>query len=357
MTAAPSLGAVDAPATDTPTTDAPATNLPAEQWAQAAELLTAAKEVALVCHLHPDGDALGSMLALGLGLQNLGKGVVASWSEGIELPPTYRMLPGQDLLCRPSEFPATPDVLVTLDTSSRERLGDLEPAVDRAGAVLVIDHHARGDAFGAHHLVDPAAAATAVVVEELLRRLGVPLTPEIATCLYTGLTTDTGSFKYASTTPAIHRLAARLLATGIRHDVISRQIWDTNPFGYVRLLGAALDRAILEPAAAGGLGLVWTTTTAQDLRAHGLTMPEIEGIIDVLRTADRAEVAIVVKGDANGTLKVSTRSKGRIDVGAVCAALGGGGHRFAAGVTSYDGVEATVLALRNLLAEAPHLPE
>lgn len=333
-----------------------ATILTEAEWDAAIRLLRGAGRIALLCHLHPDGDALGSMLALGIGLRHLGADVVACWSEGVELPPTYRMLPGRELLVPPSAFPRAPELLVTLDTSSPERLGDLEPVLDAARDVLVIDHHAVGDGFGTERLIDGSAAATAVVVEELLRRLGVPLDAEIATCLYTGLTTDTGSFKYASTTPAVHELAARLLNTGIRHDVLARQIWDTNPFGYLRLLGAALNRAAIEPEAAGGLGMVWTWTSRDELDSYGLTMPEIEGFIDVLRTADGAEVAAVCKGDSDGTVKVSLRSKGRIDVSEICAALGGGGHRFAAGFTSELGVGDTMRTLCRLLAEAPHLP-
>lgn len=333
-----------------------ATMLAEEQWGSAVDLLRGSRRVALLCHLHPDGDALGSMLALGIGLRRLGKEVAGCWSDGVDLPPTYRMLPGREILVPPAKFPPAPALLVTLDTSSPARLGELAQVLGAAGRVLVIDHHAVGNGFGTDHLIDDTAAATAVVVEELLRRLGVSLDAEIATCLYTGLTTDTGSFKYASTTPAVHELAARLLATGIRHDVLARQIWDTNPFSYLRLLGSALNRAAIDPAAAGGLGLVWTWTSRDELDAYGLTMPEIEGFIDVLRTADGAEVAVVCKGDSDATVKVSMRSKGRIDVSEICAQLGGGGHRFAAGFTSEVGVGATMGILGRLLAAAPHLP-
>lgn len=335
----------------------PTSAIPDAGWTSAVGLLRAAGSVVLVCHVNPDGDAVGSMLGLGLALRAAGIPAVASFGGGPELPPTYRLLPGQDLIRHPADLPPAPAVLVTLDTNSPERLGELEPLLDSAGAVLVLDHHAQGDGFGSHHLVDREAAATAVLAEELVTRLGVPLDRDIAACLYTGLTTDTGSFKYASTTAATHELAARLLATGLRHDRIARLIWDTSPFGYVRLLGLALTRAVLEPDAVGGLGLVWTTTTADELAEHGLTMPEIEGIIDVVRTADTAEVAVVLKGDLDGTVKVSTRSKGRIDVGAICVRQGGGGHRFAAGFTSYDDPLATMATVRSALAEAPHLPE
>lgn len=311
----------------------------------------------LACHVNPDGDALGSMLALGIALRAAGKQVVASWgSEPFAVPVSYRTLPGQELLVPASQVPARPDLMVTFDTGSTDRLGSLADRVPRAREVVVLDHHTTNTRFGTINVVDPTAAATAVVVVELLDRMGLELTPEVAAPLYTGLVTDTGSFKYAATTPAVHHLAARLLATGIAHDEISRHIWDTEPFAYVQLLGAACSRAVLEPDEVGGLGLVWTTVTAEDLQRCGLALSDVEGVIDAVRVAQEAEVAVVVKSDpADGLLKVSTRSKGGVDVGEVCQALGGGGHRFAAGFTSDDDVPGTMARLRQALAGAPHL--
>ena len=273
------------------------------------------------------------------------------------MPAAYTGLPGLDLLVPVAQIPEAPGLLVIFDTGSIDRLGALADRVPAAADVLVIDHHVSNTRFGTVNLVDVDAAATAVVVVELLDRLGLPLTAEIAAPVYTGLVTDTGSFKYAGTTPAVHELAARLLATGIRHDLISRDIWDNASFGYVQLLGAACARAVLEPAAVAGRGLVWTTVTDADLTATGLALSDVEGVIDVVRTAREAEVAAVLKHDpADGWLKVSTRSKGAVDVGAVCGSLGGGGHRFAAGFTSGDDVDGTLDKLRAALAAAPHLP-
>jgi phosphoesterase RecJ-like protein len=327
-------------------------------WTEAVRLLTSYDEVALVCHVGPDGDALGSMLALGLALRARGTKVRASWgSEPFEVPTAYASLPGLDLLVEAEQIPEAPGLLVTFDTGSADRLGALSDRVETAQDVLVIDHHVTNTRFGTVNVVDDLAAATAVVVVELLDRMGLPLTAEIAASVYTGLVTDTGSFKYAATTPQVHELAARLLATGIRHDVISREIWDTAPFAYVQLLGAVCSRALLERAEVGGLGLVWATVTGDDLDRFGLALSDVEGVIDVLRTSREAEVAAVLKTDpADGLLKVSTRSKGAIDVGEVCTALGGGGHRFAAGYTSSDDAETTVGRLRDCLATAPHLP-
>ena len=332
-------------------------SLAEQDWAAACALLRGADEVALVCHVQPDGDALGSMLALGAALRAQGRRVCCSWgSEPFEVPAAYRFLPALDLLVPAGQVPEAPALLVTLDTGSVDRLGTLARQVTTARDVLVLDHHVSNTMYGTVNLVDTGAAATAVVVAELLDRLGLPIDAQVAAPLYTGLVTDTGSFKYAASTPAVHELAGRLLATGIRHDVISRQIWDTQPFGYVQLLGDVCARAQLEREEVGGLGLVWTTVGPDDLDRHGLALSDVEGVIDVVRSAQEAEVALVVKADpADGLLKLSMRSKGAVDVGEVCTRLGGGGHRFAAGATSYDDLEATVAAVRAGLAAAPHL--
>ena len=328
------------------------------EWAAAVQLLTTYDEVALVCHVGPDGDALGSMLGLGLALRAAGKKVVASFgSEPFEVPVPYRGLPGQDLLVPADQVPAAPGLLVTFDTGSTDRLGSLADRVASAQDVLVLDHHVTNTRFGSVNLVDMQAAATAVVVIDLLDRLGLELTADIAAPLYTGLITDTGSFKYSATTPAVHELAARLLATGIRHDLISREIWDTASFGYVKLLGLVCARSVLEVDEVDGLGLVWTAIGADDLHRYDLVLSDVEGVIDVVRMAREAEVAVVVKTDPeDGWLKVSMRSKGRVDVGALCSELGGGGHRFAAGFTSYELLSGTMDRVRTALATAPHLP-
>ena len=328
------------------------------QWDEVVRLLRSARSVVLACHVGPDGDALGSMLALGLALRDLGKDVVASWGGApFEVPATYAYLPGLDLLVPPADVPVAPELLVTLDSGSTDRLGSLADRVRTAGCCVVVDHHASNTRFGAVNLVDETSAATAVLVAELVDRLGVPLTHDLAVGLYTGLVTDTGSFKYSATTPAVHALAGRLLATGIRHDLISRAIYDDAPFGYVQLLGRACAGAALEVEAVGGLGLVHCLVPAEDLTRSGLGLADVEGVIDVLRVAQEAEVAVVLKGDpVEGGFKVSTRSKGAVDVGAVCTALGGGGHRFAAGFTSWDDGPSTLERLRKELDAAPHLP-
>lgn len=344
---------------------ATSTELSEADWAVAVDLLRgevdAGRPVVLACHVHPDGDALGSTLALGVALRDAGAEVLATYgSEPFEVPRALAHLPGQVLLVPPAEVArrtgGAPDLVVTLDTGSADRLGTAGPLAAAAGAVLVVDHHASNTRFGTHLLLDTQAAATAVLVEELVHRLGLPLTLEVATAVYTGLTTDTGSFRFAATTPAVHALAARLLAAGVRHDLISRAVFDTSPFAEVQLLGRLLTRAELERDAVGGLGLVWTVAAAADLADLGVGLAEVEGVMAALRTTAEAEVALVLKpGPAGGTV-VSSRSKGAVDVGAVCTALGGGGHRFAAGVTLAAAPAEALAVLRAALAAAPHLP-
>ncbi|GAB3172884.1 phosphoesterase RecJ-like protein [Micromonospora palomenae] len=309
--------------------------------------LPADARVLLICHVNPDGDALGSMLGFGLGLRRLGvRHLQATFPGPPEVPEPFRWLPGLDLLVPSTGAYPDPDLVVCFDAASESRLGELVDRLDTAGDALVLDHHASNTRFGRVHLVDPAAAATSVVVDELLTRLDVPLDAEIAQCLYVALTTDTGSFRFEATTPAVHQFAARLLATGIRPGDISRQVFDTRPFGAVRLFGEVLGRARLEPSAAAGHGLVWTYATQDDLARHDQRPYVLEALIDSVRCTAEADVACVLKQVGPAEWAVSMRSKGAVDVSAVAVALGGGGHRFAAGFTGAGSAEDVVRSIR-----------
>ncbi|MCX4746407.1 bifunctional oligoribonuclease/PAP phosphatase NrnA [Kitasatospora sp. NBC_01287] len=322
----------------------------AEVWEQVLAEIGAAGEIDLVCHITPDGDALGSALAAGLALRSLGHRVRVSFGDDPQIiPDSLSFLPGQELIVPAAELPDRPELVICFDVASEGRLGLLREKAFAARVLVVLDHHASNPGFGTHRIIDPGAPATAVLVDELLRRLRVPLDQDIATCLYTGVASDTGSFKYPGTTPATHELAGRLLATGIRQDLISRRLWDTSSFGYLKVLAAALDRAVYEPDAAGGRGLVWTWVPYQDLVLFSVTVEEIEGLIDVLRKPAEAEVALVLKQDPDGTLRGSCRAKGAVDLAAVCAELGGGGHTFQAGFSLRTDVLSAVARFRAAL--------
>lgn len=318
----------------------------------AAELVGSATDVTLVAHVHPDADALGSALALGLALRQRGAAVRVSFGAPAETPESLRGFDVADLIVPPGQVPARPELLVALDTASRSRLGCLSDRIDTASAVLVIDHHDTNDRFGTHHLVDPGAEATAVLVLELIDALEIPLDEPTARCLYAGLVTDTSCFRRAD--PGTHAVAARLLAAGVDPNATARELLDTHPFGWLAMLGAVLGRARLEPVSAQGLGLVHTTVRLADVA--GLRSEEVESVVDLVRTTSEAEVAAVLKETGLDRWSVSLRAKQRLDVSAAAAELGGGGHRLAAGFSA-DGTANDVLdALRAALHRAPMIP-
>lgn len=303
-------------------------------WSEAVTALRSCRDagttVALACHVDPDGDALGSMLALQLALRAAGWQTVASWGgEPFAVPPQYTFLPGLDTLVPPRDFPERPELLIALDTGSRERLGSLEAVAERAGTVIVIDHHVSNTGFGDIDLVAPRAAATAMLVDELLRRLELPLVHDVAVGLYTGLVTDTGRFQHRSTGPDAMAFGGRLLDQGIPHAEMTRQMFETHSFGYLKLLGHVLGQAVFDER----LGLLYSSVNQDDLARWGVALEETESLIDVLRTVDSAETIAVLKELPDGSWRVSLRSKGGVDVGTLAKDLGGGGHAYLAGFT------------------------
>jgi phosphoesterase RecJ-like protein len=308
--------------------------------------------VLLVCHVNPDGDALGSMLGFGLGLRRLDvEQLQAAFPGEFEVPEPFVALPGLDLLVPAAEAWQDPDLMIVFDVAAESRLGSLVDRLPRAKATIVLDHHASNTSFGGINLVDASAAATSVVAEQLLARLDVPLDPEIAECLYVALATDTGSFKFDMTTPQVHEMAARLIATGIRPGEISRRIFDSRPFGAMKLFGEVLSRAQLDPTAAGGHGMVWTYATLDDLARHSQRPYVMDALIDPVRTVAEADVSVLVKQLGERDWAVSLRSKGAVDVSAVAVSLGGGGHRLAAGFTGHGTPGEVVVAVRERLEQ------
>ncbi|MBW3562344.1 MAG: bifunctional oligoribonuclease/PAP phosphatase NrnA [Actinobacteria bacterium] len=327
------------------------TDIREEDWQAATDeilrVADAGGTVALTCHVDPDGDALGSLLAVQLFLRKRDVDTVASWgSEPFSIPPQYTFLPGLQELVPPSDFPQAPEVLISFDAGNRRRLGTLADVASNAGTLINVDHHASNDRFGDVNLVAPNAAATVVLVDELLRRLGGVPDREIATCLYTGLVTDTGRFQYRNTDRSAMELGSRLIGEGIEHAEMSRQMFETHSFGYLKVLARVLERAAFVPEAS----LVYSWVEQDDLDRFGISFAETEGLIDVLRTADAAEVTMIAKEQADGDWRVSMRSKGRTDVAALSTELGGGGHTYSAGFTGGRDLEAVVEDVVTMLA-------
>jgi phosphoesterase RecJ-like protein len=316
---------------------------------QAGETLRAAKSVALACHINPDPDAIGSMLGLALWLRSEGKEVVCSWgNDPLQRPRWLSVLPGSELIVEPQAFPPKPEVMVALDTASPDRLGPLGANAEAAERAIVIDHHRTNPGFGTIVVLDPDASSTSEMVFRLIRSAGGTMTPEIAACLYAGIVTDTGRFQYESTSPETHRVAAELRSLDFDHTAIARALFEDISLSALRLSGIALERVVHVPE----LSLAWTYVLQADLSIDGVDVSETDDLIDLVRTAREADVTCLIKQQRDGNFKVSLRSKGLTDVGAVAKAFGGGGHRLAAGYTSYTGVAETVRRVEEALRSA-----
>ncbi|CAM3665273.1 DHH family phosphoesterase [Kibdelosporangium persicum] len=313
--------------------------------AGAAELLRTATDVTLLAHVNPDADALGSALALGLALHRRGAAVRVSFGSPDTVPETLRPLDYAGLLVPAADVPEVTPLLIALDTGSVERLGKLgdrvASTIAAGGNVLVIDHHASNTYYGTHHVVNEHAVATAALVADVLDALDVSLDAELASCVYAGIVTDSGSFRRA--TPETHQLAARLLAAGVNPDTTARELMEAHPFAYLPMLSTVLGRARLDRDAAGGRGVVYTYVTLED--SKDVRAEEIESVVDIVRTAREAEVAAVFKEIEPLSWSVSLRSVSEVDVKDVAVAMGGGGHRRAAGYTAEGPVEPLIETL------------
>ena len=308
-------------------------------------ILSTDEEIALACHITPDGDALGSMLALHLALRSQGRKSVASFSEPFAVADHYRGLSGLDALTSPSDYPAEPRLMITFDVGSIDRLGGLTHSAESAQELIVLDHHVSNTRFGTINVIDPNAAATGVVVRRLLSMLGIPLTRDVAINLYAALICDTGRFQYESTTPDVFELASELASFDLPIPELSRTLFEEHRFAYLGLMGEAISKMVLEPERS----FVWLALTQDMLSRHDCTLDEAEGLIDIVRRAREAQVACILKEEVDGSIKVSLRSVGTTDVCRIAQANGGGGHRFAAGFTSHLDMDGTLGVIRAAL--------
>ncbi|WP_120313687.1 DHH family phosphoesterase [Mycobacterium alsense] len=309
------------------------------------ELLSRAETVAVVAHVHPDADTIGAGLALALVLDKCGKRVEVSFAAPETLPESLASLPGCRLLVRPDELRRDAELVVTVDVPSVKRLGELSELAGPGRESLVIDHHASNDLFGTANFIDVSADSTTMMIADILDAWGKPIDTDVAHCIYAGLTTDTGSFRWASARAL--RLAARLVDAGVDNAAISRTLMDTHPFVWLPLLSRVLASARLLPDAAGGRGLVYAVVGHQDWISS--RAEEVESIVDIVRTTQQAEVAAVFKEVAPRQWSVSMRAKADVDLAAVASAFGGGGHRLAAGYSTGGSIDDALASLRAAL--------
>jgi len=310
----------------------------------------------VVAHENPDGDALGSMLGLTLGVRELGKDALMYLAGSAPLPAEYTFLALDELR---REVP--PDigerVLLAVDCANERRISEERSAVEGAAMVVDIDHHHDNSRFGEVNLIVDDASSTAEIVRDVLRELDVQLTPEIALPLYVGLVTDTGRFQYTNTTPKALRLAAELVEAGADVHGVFRHVYETVQFAKLKLLARALERAQLSE----GGRLVVSYLLKDDFGAVGAEEPYSEGIIDHLRSVEGAEMVALIREPPRNegpARRVSLRSShDEVDVSAIARQAGGGGHRQAAGFSSEKSIAEIIDFLRRQFVLAVSRPD
>ncbi|GAB4456964.1 MAG: bifunctional oligoribonuclease/PAP phosphatase NrnA [Armatimonadaceae bacterium] len=293
---------------------------------EAVRAIHEASDILLACHVNPDGDTLGCMLALALALDTLGKQTTLLSADGV--PPTLAFLPGVERVQTETarrDF----DLAIVLDAGEIKRIGDNREAAESAPVLMDIDHHVTPGAFGNIRLLDGRAAATGEILYDLLQALEIGLTPDIAQCLMCALLTDTGSFRYLNVTPRTMAIASELLAAGASPNQIAEEVFENRSFAAQKLLGRALQS--LNCSEDGRIS--WAYVTQQDFTDFAASDSETEGIISAVRAVRGSQVALFLREMSNGKLRVSLRARPPYDVAAVAMRFGGGGHYLAAGCT------------------------
>ena len=309
------------------------------------------KRFLLACHVSPEGDAIGSLLAIDSLLRRLGKKTTIinedPFPERLPCLSARRWRQAHEI-----KKAGTFDALVTTDCPTLERIGSVRELISPQTVIFNIDHHISNTFFGKHNYVRPEAAATGEVVFEIFKQFKMRLTREEAKNLYVAITTDTGSFKYSTTTVHSHRVAAELIATGIDIEKINDQIYSSYSLNKIQLYSRLLGR--VTTTACGRVA--WVGMRLNDLHQSGATYEDTEGFIDFLRYLREVNVAFFMSELAAGAVKVSFRAKGSDDVNRIATEFGGGGHRKASGCTIQGTLEeAEQKILAAIRSHYPHL--
>jgi phosphoesterase RecJ-like protein len=300
----------------------------------------------LITHENPDGDALGSILAMKLTLDALGKDTVMYLYGEVPLPQEYSFMPLEGL-GRTAPADASERVLVALDCANERRIGPDDTLLKSARLVVNIDHHHDNSRFGRLNLIAPHASSTAEILRDVIDELGVALTPDMAEALYIALVTDTGRFQYRNTSPKALRLAAELVEAGADVHRVFQGVYESVQFAKLKLLARALERAQVYEGGA----IVISYLLRTDFHEVGAAEPYSEGIIDYLRAVEGAEMAALIREPPRTdglapSRRISLRSStDELDVSAIARKSGGGGHRQAAGFSS----EATIPEITEFL--------
>jgi len=300
-------------------------------WPRFVARVKSGRRFLLTTHVRPDADALGSTLAMAAIVEQLGK--EASIVTDFDVPPRFQFLDPEKRIQRLGRDVAKDqlppfDVLMVLDTSAWAQLGQMGEVIRSTSALkLVLDHHVSSDDLGAEVFRDTRAEATGRLVYEAAGHLGVSINPRIAACLFAALATDTGWFRFASTTAETYRLAGQLTEAGAVPDALYRGLYENDSVGRLRLIGRAMAR--VETDLDGRL--IYTWITLDDFAACGALASDSEDIINLTLAVGGVEAAVILVEQASGGFKISIRSRCGLDCARLAEQFGGGGHRAAAG--------------------------
>ena len=298
------------------------------------ETLKTSSRLLLATHIRPDGDAIGSLLALGRGLASLGKEVTLFNESAI--PAIFRFLPGMDeIVSEPGDFQAY-DALVVLDCSDISRIGQVAERLPQDLSVLNIDHHITNTGFGTQQWVEPKSSSTGEMIYHLLGDLGVVIDQAMAYAIYTAILTDTGSFLFQNTTPDSLTICGEMAAKGVDTYKVAQHLFATYSLGRLKLLNMVLET--IEISDNGKLSVMYLTQ--EMLKETETDVDDINGLVNYAKYIEDVRVAVLIQEartplDDEGRYHVSLRSNGPVDVGSIAASYGGGGHPGAAAFTAF----------------------
>ena len=311
-------------------------SIPNATFEEIGEIIRKHDSFIIMSHVRPDGDAIGSQLALGYALMAAGKDVRLINEDG--LPETLAFLPGSGTIETPPDEPLNVEVAIALDTATKPRLGDRAlHAASKAQLWLNIDHHISNPRYGDVNLIDSTSPATGQIIYELIIALGLPLPDESRDAIYTAVSTDTGSFQYPSTTAKTYEMGADLIRRGLDVGRINSDIYDSHPYRRVELM-----RALLNTLELSGSGMVASWELRDQTRIDlGLRPEDSEGLIDIIRAIRGVRIAVFFEELPDGKIRISMRSKeARLNVCDIATEFGGGGHALAAGIRMAGPIEA-----------------
>lgn len=305
------------------------------------------RHVLIATHTNPDGDAIGSLIAMGLALTGLNINTLIYNEDPI--PAVYRYLNGIDKIRHQMPAPSLFDTAMILDCGNLERVGAAAESIRRIPVVINVDHHPTNNRFGELQVIDPSACATAEIVYRLIKALGAPINKAIATGIYTGIITDTGSFRFQNTNRSAFMICEEMVGLGVDPYLIAQYVYGTYSLGRLKLINLALDS--IEISDNGKLSLM--VVTQEMLKLSGTHPCDADGLITYARSIENVQVAVLIQERSDSTaafrnkssFHVSLRSNGAVDVGAIAGAFGGGGHFSASGFS----IEASLNDLKTKL--------